>query len=40
MFYKKINMNNNKEMFEFLKEHFTYWTMNSWNGLKSIFYLI
>lgn len=36
MFYKKVNKNNNKEMYQFLKEHFTYWTMNSWNGLKSI----
>ena len=36
MFVKKVNRNNDKEMFEFLKEHFTYNTMNSWNGLESI----
>lgn len=36
MFVKKVNRNNDKEMFEFLKEHFTYNTMNSWNNLQSI----
>lgn len=36
MFYKKVNKNNNKDMFEFLKNHYTYYTMNSWNGLYSI----
>jgi len=36
MFYKKINLRSDKEMFNFLKNHFQYWTMNSWNGLKSI----
>ena len=36
MFYKKVNKNNNKEMYEFLKGHFTYFTMNSWNREKSI----
>lgn len=36
MFYKKVNKNNNKEMYEFLKEHTEYWTMNSWNRLYSI----
>ena len=36
MFYKKVNKNNNKEMFEFLKEHFKYSTMNYWNNLWSI----
>lgn len=36
MFYKKVNKNNNKEMFDFLKEHFEYFTMNSWNITKSI----
>jgi len=25
-----------KSMFEFINGHFTYWTMNSWNRLKSI----
>ena len=36
MFVKKVNRNNDREMFEFLKNHFTYDTMNSWNGLRSI----
>ena len=37
MFYKKgLDISNTKQMFEFLKGHFTYDTMNSWNGLKSI----
>lgn len=36
MFYKKVNKNNNKEMFNFLKNHFEYYTMNSWNITKSI----
>lgn len=36
MFYKKVNKNNNKQMFEFLKNHFTYYTMSSWNRLESI----
>lgn len=36
MFYKKVNKNSNKEMFRFLKEHFTYPTLNSWNNLYSI----
>lgn len=36
MFYKKVNLNNDKEMFEFLDNHFTYYTMNSWNRLFSI----
>ena len=36
MFYRKVNKNNNKEMFEFLKEHFKYSTLNSWNNLWSI----
>ena len=35
-FRKKVNMNNDKEMFNFLKDHFTYDTMNSWNCLHSI----
>ena len=35
-FYRKVDKSSNKKMFEFLKEHFTYYTMNSWNGLKSI----
>jgi len=36
MFVTKVNRNNDREMFEFLKNHFTYWTMNSWNRLSSI----
>ena len=37
MFYKKgLDISNTKEMFEFLKGHFQYDTLNSWNGLKSI----
>lgn len=36
MYYKRVNKNSNKDMFEFLKNHFEYFTMNSWNGLKSI----
>lgn len=37
MFYKKgLDITNAKQMFEFLRNHYTYDTMNSWNGLKSI----
>ena len=37
MFYTKgIDITNDKQMFNFLKSHFTYWTMNSWNRLWSI----
>ncbi len=37
MFYKKgIDITNDRQMFEFLKEHFEYPTMNSWNQLYSI----
>lgn len=36
MFYKKVNKNNCKDMYNFIKNHFTYYTMNSWNGLYSI----
>lgn len=36
-FYKTgLDITNDKQMFEFLKNHFSYYTMNSWNGLKSI----
>lgn len=31
MFYKKINLNKRGEMIAFLKNHFRYHTMNSWN---------
>lgn len=37
MFYKKgIDITNDKQMFNFLKDHYTYSTLNSWNGLRSI----
>jgi len=37
MFYKKgIDITNAKSMFNFINEHYTYWTLNSWNGLSSI----
>jgi hypothetical protein len=37
MFYKKgLDISNTKEMFEFLRGHYMYDTMNSWNQLKSV----
>lgn len=37
MFYKTgIDITNDKQMFNFLKDHFRYPTMNSWNGLYSV----
>lgn len=37
MFYKKgVDICSAKSMFNFLNEHFTYYTLNSWNGLESI----
>ena len=37
MFYVKgIDITNDRQMFEFLKNHFQYYTMNSWNRQKSI----
>jgi hypothetical protein len=37
MFYKTgIDITNDKQMFKFLKEHFDYPTMNSWNRLCSV----
>ena len=37
MFYKTgIDITNDKQMFNFLKKHFTYYTLGSWNLLKSI----
>ena len=37
MFYKKgLDITNTKQMFEFLRNHYMYDTMNSWNRLKSI----
>ena len=36
-FYQKgLDITNTKQMFEFLRNHFVYDTMNSWNRLKSI----
>lgn len=37
MFYKTgVDITNDKQMFNFLRDHFMYYTANSWNGLKSI----
>ena len=36
MFYKKVNKKSDKDMFNFLKNHYEYDTMNSWNNVKSI----
>ena len=37
MFYQKgIDITNAKQMWNFLKDHYQYYTMNSWNGLKSV----
>lgn len=37
MFYKTgVDITNDKQMFNFLRDHFEYYTLNSWNGLKSI----
>ena len=37
MFYKSgVDNTKEKSMWNFLKNHFTYSTMNSWNGMKSI----
>ena len=37
MFYRTgVDIASTKSMWNFLKEHFTYYTMNSWNGLESI----
>ena len=37
MFYKTgVDITNDKQMFNFLRDHFEYYTCNSWNGLKSI----
>jgi hypothetical protein len=37
MFYQKgIDITNDKQMFNFLRNHFEYYTANSWNGLRSI----
>ena len=31
-----LNLSHDKDMFEFIKSHLTYYTMNSWNGCTSI----
>ena len=31
-----VDICNPKSMFEFINNHFTYYTLNSWNGLQSI----
>lgn len=37
MFYTRgIDITNDKQMFNFLKNHFEYWTMNSWNRQQSV----
>lgn len=37
MFYKKgIDITNDKQMFNFLKNHFEYYTLSSWNRLETI----
>lgn len=37
MFYKTgVDITNDKQMFNFLRDHFEYYTCNSWNGLRSI----
>ena len=37
MFYKTgVDITNDKHMFNFLKNHFEYWTMNSWNRNESV----
>ena len=37
LFYKTgVDIASTKSMYNFLKNHFQYFTMNSWNGLKSI----
>lgn len=37
MFYKTgVNISKPKSMFNFIKEHFRYYTMSSWNRLQSI----
>ena len=35
-FQTKVHIGHTKDMWEFLTNHFTYWTMNSWNRLESI----
>lgn len=35
MFKKEVDCTNRQEMVDFLKNHFRYWTMNSWNRSSS-----
>lgn len=35
MYHKKIDKTNRNEMIDFLNNHFSYWTMNSWNQMKN-----
>lgn len=35
-FNKTDNIKTTEEKFNYIKNHFTYWTLNSWNRLKSI----
>ena len=35
MYYKKIDKTNRGDMINFLNNHFSYWTMNSWNQLRN-----
>lgn len=35
MFTKEIDYTNRQEMVDFLKNHYRYWTMNSWNASSS-----
>lgn len=32
---KKVNLENRREMIQYLRKHFRYWTMNSWNQSTS-----
>ena len=36
MFYKEVNCNSRETMLEFIRNHERYYTMNSWNGIRSI----
>ena len=36
MYYKSVNKKSDKDMFNFLVNHFQYYTLNSWNNLISI----
>ena len=36
LYVKGIDITNDNQIFNFLKDHYQYYTLNSWNGLKSI----